>query len=805
MELYQPTIVLPGTKSQLVDTYVQLARQHIARLTGLELQVSDLLPESGEAIILVQKGSPGRLNPSLIDEINQGDSPGAEGYQLIITGDETRPVIVVAGADDRGVLYGVGRLLRNLLLEPGKIEIKPGFKGGSYTPALSIRGTHLSYTDQSTTYDAWTNQQFEQYLSELAWFGVNTLSLNAPWLGRRPFSPLYKEEPADMLLKAAGAANRLGLGVWLDLAGLHTVQDGAVEALGAQEWAELERLLPQLSGLVGLVVRADTVDGAERLAGLLGRLQPGGGIWLAFSPEESGEDPLLTQLLGLSAQPAWLAGVIVTGNESPEQLIWLQTQCQDQSLPVILYADITHSGESIFPVADGDPLLARFYGRAGIQPRPQAMAHAHSSYLPAIQGSVTYSEGVHDDLNKFVWADQDWQPGREVCDTVEEYSTVLISTAYRKPLTEGWISLEQNWHGQLNDNTSIDDTYLLWSDLHRLALEEGELRDNYRYQLGRIRALGDYYVKRKALYELELEQRAWTILADYPRLGADEALRRSREQLNLYRNEPVLPELANELLDLAESLFWACGLQLTTSGQNGQSWQSGAYLNVVREPLNHYRWLAQEYLRVLQLQEEADKHTAVEALLAYVSVDTNPEVLYYRLGSQRGFALVANPVDWQADPAGRSGAFPSANYKLLDQALAKQGWYDAASVPPGWTSSAATRCGTPLHVMIPGLSPSASYTLQVAYPYTKGEQPDTALFTAEDTLLEVLEQESTPVQRQAADSLSTSKDFPYAAYDLPQEAYADGTLRLCWQPLHPSGTVAVSEVRIVRKGGRSHE
>lgn len=787
MELYQPTLVLPARESRFPDAFVQMVREHIARRTGLNLPVSDLLPpEGGSAIVILRERDLDILKPQYICDINRIDPAGAEGYRIAIGGNPARPCIFVVGADDRGVLYGIGRLLRNLLLEAGKIGIKPGFAGGSYTPVLPVRGTHLSYTDQSTTFDAWTDLQFERYIQEIALFGINTLSLAGPWLGRRPFSPLYKEEPADMLLKVARAAKRLGLDVWLDIANIYAERESAGEELAPEEWGELERLLPLLPELGGVVASAATVDDVDHLSRLLSRFQPSAGIWLVFRPTLTGADRLLAHLFSLPERPARLAGVVITGNEHPDHLAWLQAQSRHKSLPVVMYADITHSGESTFPAADSDSRLARFYGRAGIQPRPQAMVSAHDFYMPVIQGSVTYSEGVHDDLNKIVWADQDWQPGREVKHTVDEYSALLISAEYREQLAAGWTSIEHNWHGPLDENTSIDASYQLWSDLHRLA--PVELRSNYRYQLGRIRALGDYYVKQKVLYERELEWRALAVLEDYPKLGADEVLRRSREQLNLYRNEPVLPELANELLDLAESLFWACGLQLTTSGQNGRSWHSGAYLNVVREPLNNHRWLAHEFLRALQLQEEDAKIAVIEAILAYARAGEKP--FYYRLASRRGFALVANPADWNADPTGRSGAFCSTNYKLIDRALAKQGWYDDAPLPEAWTDSAGTKCGTPLDVHVPGLSPDETYTLRVAYPYAR-EQPDAALRTAAGTLLEPRAlYDVSPVER------------PVFEYDLPQDAYADGTLRLRWQSLNYFATMAVSELWIVRKGGQ---
>jgi hypothetical protein len=54
--------------------------------------------------------------------------------------------------------------------------------------------------------------------------------------------------------------------------------------------------------------------------------------------------------------------------------------------------------------------LALTLGREFVNPRPRDEKHIHNLYCRYMVGSVCYSEGINDDLNKFIWLDQEWNP-----------------------------------------------------------------------------------------------------------------------------------------------------------------------------------------------------------------------------------------------------------------------------------------------------------------------------------------------------------------------------------------------------------
>src|SRR5687768_13174175 len=53
--------------------------------------------------------------------ISQRKSGPAEGYRLVASDRDNRPAVSIEGNDARGVLFGVGRLLREMAMTKGKV------------------------------------------------------------------------------------------------------------------------------------------------------------------------------------------------------------------------------------------------------------------------------------------------------------------------------------------------------------------------------------------------------------------------------------------------------------------------------------------------------------------------------------------------------------------------------------------------------------------------------------------------------------------------------------------------------------
>ncbi|MHC4240233.1 MAG: hypothetical protein ACYSUC_10865, partial [Planctomycetota bacterium] len=70
-------------------------------------------------------------------------------------------------------------------------------------------------------------------------------------------------------------------------------------------------------------------------------------------------------------------------------------------------------------------------------------------------------------------------------------------------------------------NDQVDVTLAQWQDLEKKVPQN--VRDNYRFQMGLMRAYYDAYIKRRLINEMELERQAMDVLRTAPKVGASEA------------------------------------------------------------------------------------------------------------------------------------------------------------------------------------------------------------------------------------------------------------------------------------------
>jgi hypothetical protein len=120
--------------------------------------------------------------------------------------------VFVTGADGRGVMYGVGRLLRILDCQAGTIRIDGPLEIAS-APTYPIRGHQLGYRPAANSYDAWTPRQYEQYIRELTVFGANCIE-NIPFEDTRK-SVLMPTPREDMNRILGDICARYDLDYWV--------------------------------------------------------------------------------------------------------------------------------------------------------------------------------------------------------------------------------------------------------------------------------------------------------------------------------------------------------------------------------------------------------------------------------------------------------------------------------------------------------------------------------------------------------------------------------------------------------------
>ena len=171
-----------------------------------------------------------------------------------------------------------------------------------------------------------------------------------------------------------------------------------------------------------------------------------------------------------NAQPGWLAG-LVAGPSSPPLAETRRRLPRRYMLRD--YPDLTHNKLCQYQVPEWDQAYALTLGREAINPRPAEFAAIHRRTAGYTDGFISYSDGVHDDVNKTVWSALSWDPNMAVRDILVDYARAYFSPATAQAAADGILALERNWHGPLVDNGAVEGTLLAWQNLRKARARAG--------------------------------------------------------------------------------------------------------------------------------------------------------------------------------------------------------------------------------------------------------------------------------------------------------------------------------------------
>lgn len=533
----------------------------------------------------------------------------AESYSLSLEAG----VLRVTGADARGMLYGVGALLRKMTLASGRVEV-PGPLNESSAPAYPIRGHQLGYRSTANSWDAWTVAQFDQYIRELALFGANSIE-NIPFQDPRG-NPLMKVGRREMNRAMSAICKKYGLEYWVWTPADFDLNDTEKRDALLARFDELIADSDELSGV--FVPGGDPGHNPpkllwpflEEVARRVARKHSKAKVWLSLQGFDKEKEEEVYRYLE-QAKPAWLGG-LVAGPSSPP--VARTRQRLDARYKLRLYPDLTHNKICQYQVPNWDQAYALTLGREAINPRPAEYAWIHNRYAAYSDGFISYSDGVHDDVNKTVWSALGWDPSREPREIVADYARVFFGAKIAEEAADGILALERNWRGPLAENGSVEATLGLWQ---RLEAKSPELAGNWRWQMCLLRAAYDAYVRRRLIHESGLEREANAILASATDAG--QAMDRAMAVLNRAVAGQAAPELRTRIVELCERLFHSIGLQTSVEKYHASGAERGAVLDFIDYPLNNRWWLEDEFAKVRALPSEERRLERLRELAAWAS------------------------------------------------------------------------------------------------------------------------------------------------------------------------------------------
>jgi hypothetical protein len=752
IDLSRAVVVTPADVSGPEGKAVALLVDEVRKRTLLRWEVVHAWPAEATPVIAVGPAASlrGFAGPFAQDLASRPEVKGSEGYRLcVLHGGRAAPVVAVVGNDARGVLFGVGRLLRELSLTRGKAALDHGLDVAT-APRYPLRGHQLGYRPKTNSYDGWDVALWEQYIRDLAVFGTNAVELIPPRSDDDADSPHFPLPPMEMMVAMSQLCADYGLDVWIWYPAMDPdYSDPKTVAAALKEWEDVFRKLPRIDAVFvpggdpGHTRPKHLLALLEKQTAVLHRHHPNGQMWV--SPQGFDRAWLEEFYALLKEEPVWLTGVVY----GPQVRVSLPEvrRAVPRRYPIRRYPDVTHSLQCQYPVADWDLAYALTEGREVINPRPLAQAQIFRAFRDQAVGFITYSEGCNDDVNKIVWSSLGWDPDVPVLDVLRQYGRYFIGPRHADDFAQGLLALERNWRGPLLTNEGVFTTLQQFRALEQRATPRDLL--NWRFQQALYRAYYDAYTRRRLVYETELEERALDRLRTARRAGSLLAMREAEAVLDRAETDRPAPEWRARVFELGEALFQSIRMQLSVERYKAISVGRGATLDTLDVPLNSRPWLKKQFAELRRLDTEAARLQGIEAIVDWT--DPGPGGFYDDLGNLgRQPHLVRGP-GYAEDPG------------FLRSPLV------GFARGPGWRTSwcrhAASLYDAPLRLHYDGLDPSGHYRVRVVYA---GDNFRTRLRLLANDRLEV------------HPYLAKERDIRPVEFDVPREATREGALTLTW-------------------------
>jgi hypothetical protein len=743
----------PGLGAREIKA-VQMLLDEVEKRTLVRWTWTDTWPKDNAVLVIGPADGVRQLLKPRGIQLPEDPTRGApEGYQIGVARGEKAPVIWVAGNDARGVLFGVGRLLRELRMDRRSISLPANFQEAS-APRTPLRGHQLGYRPKTNSYDGWTVALWEQYIRDLAVFGCNAIELIPPRSDDLRDSPHFPLPPARMMAEMSRLADEYGLDVWIWYPAMdENYKDPRTVEFALNEWGNVFQKLPRVDAVFvpggdpGHTEPDVLFALLEKQTANLRKYHPEAKMWV--SPQGFEREKLDRFLQLLAKEPPWLTGVV----HGPQVRLDLPAfrAAVPRGYPIRDYPDITHSRHCQYPVPDWDVAFAITLGREGSNPRPTQMATIYRHSRPHTAGFITYSEGCHDDVNKCIWSALGWDERQDVRDVLRQYSRYYIGPAFEDWLADGLLSLERNWVGPARNNAGIDDTLKHFQAMEDLVGPPVKL--NWRWQQALYRAYYDAYVRARLRHELALQEQAMDRVQRASTLGAIRAMAEAEALLDRATTEPVAAGLRARVFELAEALFQSIRAQLSVKKYQAIAPERGANLDSIDWPLTDAGWLKAQFAAIRKLKTEPEQMEQIAALVQ--RDDPGLGGFYDDLGDPQRQPHLVRGEGFAKDPAFYASPLVGFSFR---------GPGPEPSRPRAWWHHAESLYDTPLVLRYTGLEADAHYRVRVVYAQERREPTKIRLVANE--------------RFEVHDYLA--KPFEFLEFGIPAEATVGGELKLSW-------------------------
>lgn len=434
------------------------------------------------------------------------------GPEAFVISDEPGPGIRIAGGGSRGLLYGVGRFLRDSTCR-GR-EFFPGAWRGGSAPACPVRGVYLA-VHGGNFYEAAPAADVERYIEDLALWGLNAVACHFPPQQFQGLDDPAARRTIEQIRRLLVAAKRLGLDA------------GLLEALNCGFAAAPKDLLytpfPDdlgRRGHYGVLLCPSRPRGRAYLldlwSGLLDAYRDVGlDFFVAWPYDEGGCGCADCRPWGAKGFPGLsrdAAGLV--RSRFPASRFVLATWMYDtppagewEGLSRLLEKDggwvdalLADAHEDFprypleHPAPGGKPLLnfpeismwgQSPWGGFGANPLPARFERLWNQAADKLAGGFPYSEGIFEDINKVLCLQFYWDRKRPARDILGEYARWEFSPAAADDVARAVRILEANHRREGIGGSAEEAAGLMEKAERRLA---PEVRRGWRWRILRLRA-----------------------------------------------------------------------------------------------------------------------------------------------------------------------------------------------------------------------------------------------------------------------------------------------------------------------------
>jgi hypothetical protein len=442
--------------------------------------------------------------------IENGVKP--EGYRIAQT---TNGAVRILASDARGLMYGAGRFLHTSRFD--QAGVTPGAWRGTSSPDCEVRGLYFA-THFNNFYEAAPLVDVQDYIEELALWGINTLEVTFPRWHYTGFDDPGAQRSLERLRRIMRAAKAVGMKVKLGVAVNDAFKTAPKELLRVPVADPLGR-----HGNFGVNLCPSNPKARQVLlkdwAQLLDQFTDIGLDYVGFWPYDEGGCgcdqcspwgargfPLLCQELARIARvkhPRVKTIVSTWTFDTPPMGEWEGLSSflrSDKSWADYIQAD-AHEDFPRYPLDVGVPgqlPLLNFpeismwgqnpWGGYGANPLPGRLQRLWNQTHHKLAGGFPYSEGIYEDINKVICSQLYWDGRRPTLDAVKDYIAFEFSPDVVDTVVQAIQILETN-HLRKSISPSAEQAFDLVEKAE--AKLTPQARKAWRWRILYLRALID--------------------------------------------------------------------------------------------------------------------------------------------------------------------------------------------------------------------------------------------------------------------------------------------------------------------------